>query len=783
MSATEAQTSTSKLPDALAALARYPQFIVWESRPNPKPNGKPFKVPLNKNLTDGNAHDPANWYPVDEAFAIVDLCNQTVTPIEDGARYGVGFVLTEQDPFFCLDIDHCLLSEDTRSPLALDLLARLPGAAVEVSFSGDGLHVWGATTRRIEHKCRNKQHSIELYTEKRFIALGHPDATGDASTDCTVALSALVANYFPPVTATAKDRKCTTGPVATAQPISDTATAGDQEWTTGPVASAQPIADDAALIERARKAKSAGAVFGDSASFAELWEANAEALSKHYPHATNDYDASRADAALAAHLAFWTGKNCARIAVLMRQSALVRDKWDREDYLPHTILQAVAGLERVYTGVHGREASNVTPAGAQGGVDATTADTVTYSRIFKCKDHAACFAALADMEVDVRANTRKRGRVEVNEAESGWSALTDASIADLRDRIADRYGYHTAHGDKALNFGLDKFNEHLLAASYRNQVDPFKLWLEMLPAWDGTARLDNWITRLFMIAGDPQLAAWVSRYLFLGAIQRTYEPGCKLDQIPVLIGPQNTGKSTVLRASLPPNDEAAGLVDLFSDGLHLAALPKERAESLEGRVLVEVAEMSGATRADLESLKAFLTRTDDGDHRKAYARHAESSPRRCIIAATADNNRVLPNDPAGNRRFVAIEITKSTGAAEAFMAAERDQLWAEAIQRYRKGERANLPRSYATIQAAANETQRADDVLEDRIAGMRYELNGKTPSEIAAELGFGAVKVLRADQMRIATALTQNGFEKRAERRGPGPGVKVWRLKNPAART
>ena len=251
-------------------------------------------------------------------------------------------------------------------------------------------------------------------------------------------------------------------------------------------------------------------------------------------------------------------------------------------------------------------------------------------------------------------------------------------------------------------------------------------------------------------------------------MQRTYEPGCKLDETPVLIGDQGIGKSAVLKACLP-NDKAAGLVELFTDGLHLAAFPKERAEALEGRVIVEIAEMGGSTRADLESLKAFLTRTDDGDHRRAYARHAESSPRMCILVATADRGRTLPNDPGGNRRFVAIEIRSPTMAAEKFMGDERDQLWAEAVYRYKAGARENLPREYAAIQAAANEKQRADDVLEDKIAENVNQLEGKMSSEIASLIGVGGVGSSQADQRRLSNALQNHNF-----RRIGRDGKKVW---------
>ena len=536
------------------------------------------------------------------------------------------------------------------------------------------------------------------------------------------------------------------------------------------------------MILAAKRSKSGAAVFGASATFTQLWDADADALGKFWPHAENGYDRSSADAALAQHLVYWTRKDCERIKRLMWQSHLRRDKWEREDYLPRTILKAVSlHTGKVHDHAHnkpqGDGAVSSDPANAGDlAAGSVIAPSVEHKVLRGRKDHNACFGALAAMQIEVRANLRKRGRMEVNEPGQGWSEFSDRDVTDLRDRIADEYWYTVADNEtmnaavKPLKFSITQFNEHLLTASKRNEVDPFKQWLEALPAWNGTARLDNWITRLFEVDSDPRLTVWTSRYLFLGAVQRTYEPGCKLDETPLLIGNQGMGKSAVLSACLP-NDKAAGLVELFTDGLHLAAFPKERAEALEGRVIVEIAEMGGSTRADLESLKAFLTRTDDGDHRRAYARHAESSPRMCILVATADRGRTLPNDPGGNRRFVSIEIRRSTMGAEKFMGNERDQLWAEAVYQYKTGARANLPREYAAIQAAANENQRADDALEDRIAEKADLLEGKTSSEIAMSelIGFGGAGSSQAEQRRLSNAMQNCGFQ----RIGKG-NIKVW---------
>lgn len=122
----------------------------------------------------------------------------------------------------------------------------------------------------------------------------------------------------------------------------------DQEWTDGPCVEWRGPSDDDTLIQRALASKSAAAAFGGRASFADLWTGNGGALMQAYPAEGRMYDASSADAALAAHLAFWTGRDCERIRRLMDRSALARDKWEREDYLRRTVLNAVAHCQDVF---------------------------------------------------------------------------------------------------------------------------------------------------------------------------------------------------------------------------------------------------------------------------------------------------------------------------------------------------------------------------------------------------------------------------------------------------
>ena len=243
-----------------------------------------------------------------------------------------------------------------------------------------------------------------------------------------------------------------------------------------------------------------------------------------------------------------------------------------------------------------------------------------------------------------------------------WLTLTDRMSDRLRDLLARRFTYQTSRGPMPLFYGRERWGMVINAHLCSRERDPFLDWLNDRPAWDEYPRLDTYLDELFS-AGDSPLVRWAGQFLFLGPVHRAYSPGAKLDEMPVLVGAQGIGKSALLLNLFPP--EHAGWMN---DGLHLAADPKVRAEALLGRVVVEAGEMAGSTRADLESLKAFVSRQDDGGIRLAFRRDPEPAPRRCIIVGTSNRLDVLPNDPTGNRRFVPITLQPPTQAVEPYLA-------------------------------------------------------------------------------------------------------------------
>lgn len=312
-------------PPPLAGMAELRQFILV--RIVPKADGKTDKLPCDWRTGEVcSAHEPAVWTGYTEAAVAAAL---------HGPGWGIGFVFTASCGYWFLDIDNAAQGGQW-SPLAQQLCAAFPGAAIEVSSSGKGLHIFGRGAIP-PHGCKNIKLGLELYHEGRFVLLGSQQI-GDCRTDHTAALAAVVAAYFPPGVAGAVGDELPDAPVP--------------EWS-GPT-------DDDELIQRMLASHSKLGAFTGRATFADLWTADADALARTYPDTGGKqraYDASSADAALMQHLAYWTGKHGTRMLQLAARSALVREKWERSDYLTRTALRAIASCQQVYHAPQAAEAA------------------------------------------------------------------------------------------------------------------------------------------------------------------------------------------------------------------------------------------------------------------------------------------------------------------------------------------------------------------------------------------------------------------------------------------
>ena len=383
--------------------------------------------------------------------------------------------------------------------------------------------------------------------------------------------------------------------------------------------------------------------------------------------------------------------------------------------------------------------------------------------------------ALDHLEVGLRFNIRAM-QPEFNLKGKEWARPNDRSKQRLREVIKDRYVYYNRGGEaQRLNFGKDTFDDMLNVLLYDQEVDPFLAWLEALPKWDKEERLATWLGHVFKISRYQEIGAWASRFMFLGPVWRAYHPGWKLDEVPVLMGPGGVGKSTTVQFMLPLKHRA----EWFGE-LNLAWDMKRRVECLQGRVLVELGDMAGASKAEREELKTFITQANDGIVRLTWRRDPETLLRRCVFVGTSDSDTPLPNDD-NLRRWVPVFIDKaSPGPAKVrkYLDENRTQLWAEARHLYHEGVDARLEGCLEPMQAeATGEARSRDQALDDAVREWLLEGHPGFTTKQAAE-GIKMVnpdegaRLLNRDSQRLIAVLTTAGWKR--ERRQED-GQRDWR--------
>jgi predicted P-loop ATPase len=213
----------------------------------------------------------------------------------------------------------------------------------------------------------------------------------------------------------------------------------------------------------------------------------------------------------------------------------------------------------------------------------------------------------------------------------------------------------------------------------KNSFHPVRDYLESLPAWDGTERIGTWLieycgVQLTDSDGKPNTYAMVVGAKFLiSAVARIMEPGCKADHLLILEGPQGIGKSRAAR-TLAVDEQwfTSQLADMGSQNSCM---------QLRGRWIVELGELDALNRADMSRAKAFLGEQSD-KFRLPYGHRILPFPRSCVFIGTTNQDTWL-KDETGGRRFWPVRCGQINLIQ---LAADRDQLWAEALHRYRNDE-------------------------------------------------------------------------------------------------
>jgi predicted P-loop ATPase len=199
---------------------------------------------------------------------------------------------------------------------------------------------------------------------------------------------------------------------------------------------------------------------------------------------------------------------------------------------------------------------------------------------------------------------------------------------------------------------------------------PIKQHLELLK-WDGKRRLNTWLSRCFGVSPDRYHSV-VGRKFLLSMIARIYRPGCKVDYMMVLVGKQGVLKSTVAST-------LAG--KWFSDNLPSLRNEKDAALHLNGKWLIEVAELAAIRKQANEQIKTFITRQVD-KYRPPYGRNEVDEPRQCVFLGTTNDDEFL-HDETGGRRYWPVTVVKTDLE---WLRSNRDQLFAESMVQYNEGE-------------------------------------------------------------------------------------------------
>lgn len=263
------------------------------------------------------------------------------------------------------------------------------------------------------------------------------------------------------------------------------------------------------------------------------------------------------------------------------------------------------------------------------------------------------------------------------------------------------------------------------AAARLVSVDPF---LDFVEAQEepqpGDARLEDWLPTIFDVENET-LARWAGPHLWIGAVQRAYEPGSVHRMMPVLISDEEgIGKSLIYKTMFPKDQQELW----FTDSLDIRAKLFEKVAVTEGAVVVELAECAGLNRHDNNEIKSYLTSTAD-KVRKRHDREGGVVPRRFVFGGTSNDDMPLPSH-SKNTRFVPIRLLGLRAGFESgqvivdHMNEVRGQLWADALQRYRAGARVGViddPVIKHEAEAAAADFTYRIETLESHVADFLRE--------------------------------------------------------------
>ena len=283
----------------------------------------------------------------------------------------------------------------------------------------------------------------------------------------------------------------------------------------------------------------------------------------------------------------------------------------------------------------------------------------------------------------------------------------DADDKQIISYIETRYGaFSNRNYDVAIGKVTDDRSYH-----------PIRDYLSSLPEWDRTPRIETLLID-YLGAPDNRYVRAVTRKTLCAAVKRVLQPGIKFDTMLVLNGPQGVGKSTLIA-------KLGG--EWFNDSLSLNdTKDKTAAEKLQGFWIMEIGELAGLRKAEVETLRSFLSRQND-IYRASFGKRATPHLRQCVFFGTTNEESGYLRDTTGNRRFWPVK-TPGSGYKHSWQLTreEIDQIWAEALYYVNSGEKIYLD---SDLDALAQEEQREAMQTDEREGLVREYLDKLLPED------------------------------------------------------
>jgi len=350
------------------------------------------------------------------------------------------------------------------------------------------------------------------------------------------------------------------------------------------------------------------------------------------------------------------------------------------------------------------------------------------------------------------------GRIWANELD-GMIYLDNEPIRDEQETSIYRWIFRCYE----FHVGDTDLSKAIALVAYQQRRHPVREYLNGL-TWDGTARLDDWLSRYCRASAAP-LIGRIGACWMISAVARVMDPGCKVDTCLIFKSKQGATKSTTFEA-------LAVRPEWFSDS-DIDMTSKDKYQSIQGVWIYELAELSSIRKADNNSVKSFVTSRRDR-YRPAFGRYQVVQKRQTVFVGSTNEEAFL-TDPTGSRRFWPVTV----GAIDKDgLLAVRDQLWAEALSRYKAGAQWWLTKPEEEALYLHNQQYRQGDIWEETIEAWASKRAAPfTQAEVMEDaLGREMKSANGRDEIRTRSVLTALGYTSKQMRlTGQGKARRWWR--------